>query len=66
MPDFLGKPCAEHDPLHCACDERRDREAGIHRPSGLCDAFGGYECVCGNGSWTETYGCVSAEVSDAG
>ncbi len=46
MPDQRRQPCAEHDPLTCFCDERRDREAGVHRPSGVADAFGGYVCVC--------------------
>ncbi len=46
MPDQLRQPCADHDPSTCFCDERRDREAGIHRPSGVANAFGGYVCVC--------------------
>jgi hypothetical protein len=66
MPDQQGQYCAEHDTqgYHCACDERRDRAAGIHRASGLSDAFGGYECVCGRGSFTK-YGCTDGGPTDA-
>jgi hypothetical protein len=46
--DQLGLPCDKHpSPLTCFCDEDRDREAGIHRASGLDNGFGGYKCVCG-------------------
>lgn len=58
MPDQQGKSCVTHDPLHCACDEERDRAAGIHRASGIGNAFGGYECVCGEGSFTVKFGCI--------
>jgi hypothetical protein len=66
MPDQQGQYCPEHDPqgYHCACDEGRDRAAGIHRASGLGNAFGGYVCVCGNGSWTMKSGCTSGGRSD--
>lgn len=47
MSDQRGQKCAEH-PGTCFCDEREDREQGIHRPGGVADAFGGYQCVCGD------------------
>ena len=60
MPDQQHQPCPEHDPLHCSCDEKRDRTSGVHRASGLSDAFGGYMCVCGGGSYSVTYGCLAS------
>jgi hypothetical protein len=58
--------CAEHGPqgLVCFCDERRDREAGVHRASGLSDAFGGYLCVCLRGSFSVKYGCMAPDAEE--
>jgi hypothetical protein len=55
--------CAEHGPqgLVYFCDEKRDAEAGIHRASGLSDAFGGYMCVCQRGSYSVKYGCLAGD-----
>jgi hypothetical protein len=50
MPDQLGHPCPDHSApgFRCFCDEARDLAAGIHRPGTLADAFGGYQCICGD------------------
>jgi hypothetical protein len=50
VPDQLGNDCPNHpDPgISCFCDEVRDLAAGMHRPGQIADAFGGYQCVCGD------------------
>lgn len=56
MADQRGQHCPQHSPCGyaCACDEDRDRAAGIHRPGSVGNAFGGYDCVCG-GAWLTTF-----------
>ena len=61
MADQRGHWCLEHSPAgyDCFCDEALDLANGLHRASGVGNAFGGYNCVCGE-PWLDTLGgCVN-------
>ena len=63
---MICKDCKEQKHELCRggtwCDCAHRPTQIIHGASELADAFGGYECLCGEASYSTVYGCMATGI----